>query len=711
MADSSYVIEVAAQVSGAAASTAELDSLSSSLSGSGVNAAHFDDAISRLTADLNVAKAATTAANAELGAGKSQYKQLEVAAEKAAKQVEKIESNLGTSKAAMAKAQGDLDAAVAAGAAPAKLARLEKQADKAAANLKKATKAAEGLGAAKAEAARAEAAAREYAGTLDDLSRKAKEAATSQAALDAKLAATSKLQKRVNDNLGDAATNLSTFRGALGDVGGPIAEFGERLLFPAQAFVDLREKFGSTTATAVVAGFGLARVGTVIASAFLKMAAAVGVAVAAIIGFSFAASNAARSLRLTREAAAIATPALAGLPFDEIANSTGIASTRLNELAKSLADAGVKAGDMPGALRAAATAEAALGAGGADKFVRDIKAGKKAVADLGAEVESTYGGIVARKMLGLEAQGQRMKANLAGLFAFEDIDGALEGLASLVALFDKTSVTGRVMRAAIKGIMDPVIDNAREAAFVVEAFAIGFATAAVRMYMSAKPAIDRVSELLGLDASEWSLEDVLDGAAKAGEYIAPVIGAIVAWFGILGVAAVAVVSAVLGVSVAMSELNAAIGRALAAVYEAVSGFVDAGVQIVAGLASGITSAAGQVIAAITGVVSGGISAAKSLLGIASPSKVFEDIGDNTAKGFAGGVDSGRDAAHTAIAAMTDPTVATGGSTSVTNSSSSSVSSSSRSSTTIVIERIELPNVADARSFLLYLEGLALQGAS
>lgn len=47
---------------------------------------------------------------------------------------------------------------------------------------------------------------------------------------------------------------------------------------------------------------------------------------------------------------------------------------------------------------------------------------------------------------------------------------------------------------------------------------------------------------------------------------------------------------------------------------------DIGWQIVQGIANGITSAAGAVVSAITGVVGGAINAAKSFLGIASPSK-------------------------------------------------------------------------------------------
>jgi len=74
----------------------------------------------------------------------------------------------------------------------------------------------------------------------------------------------------------------------------------------------------------------------------------------------------------------------------------------------------------------------------------------------------------------------------------------------------------------------------------------------------------------------------------------------------------------------------------------------------AGLAAGITGAASAVWNAITGAVSGAINAAKSMLGIASPSKVFADIGENTAAGMTGGVEGGASDVQGAMVDMVSP---------------------------------------------------------
>ena len=66
--------------------------------------------------------------------------------------------------------------------------------------------------------------------------------------------------------------------------------------------------------------------------------------------------------------------------------------------------------------------------------------------------------------------------------------------------------------------------------------------------------------------------------------------------------------------------------------------VSIGSQIIQGMVDGVVGAAGRLIDAVGGAVSGAIGWAKSLLGIASPSKVFREIGQFTMQGAALGVE-------------------------------------------------------------------------
>lgn len=66
--------------------------------------------------------------------------------------------------------------------------------------------------------------------------------------------------------------------------------------------------------------------------------------------------------------------------------------------------------------------------------------------------------------------------------------------------------------------------------------------------------------------------------------------------------------------------------------------VDIGGQIIQGMVDGVVGAAGHLIDAVGGAISNAIGWAKGLLGIASPSKVFREIGQFTMQGAALGVE-------------------------------------------------------------------------
>jgi len=142
---------------------------------------------------------------------------------------------------------------------------------------------------------------------------------------------------------------------------------------------------------------------------------------------------------------------------------------------------------------------------------------------------------------------------------------------------------------------------------------------------------------------------------------------------------------------------------------AVASFVTAGADMVAGLVKGILSGGASVINAAKQIAQSAVNAAKSVLGIASPSKVFAAIGDNTGAGFVQGVAAQEDAAHDAIRTLTDPKAAApAGSSSTTTSITTSTTTNAP---TIIIERVEFPGANAVADFRAWLDGLALQGAT
>jgi hypothetical protein len=91
----------------------------------------------------------------------------------------------------------------------------------------------------------------------------------------------------------------------------------------------------------------------------------------------------------------------------------------------------------------------------------------------------------------------------------------------------------------------------------------------------------------------------------------------------------------------------------------VTGWQTIGTQMVDGLVSGITSGATRVGDAVRGLASGAIATARETLGIASPSRVFAEIGGYTAEGYERGIRGGTAGAQDAAAAMVAPPVGAG----------------------------------------------------
>lgn len=93
------------------------------------------------------------------------------------------------------------------------------------------------------------------------------------------------------------------------------------------------------------------------------------------------------------------------------------------------------------------------------------------------------------------------------------------------------------------------------------------------------------------------------------------------------------------VTSAASSIGSSIMGALSSIPDRVASI---GSQIVQGIANGISGAAGVVVNKITGVVGGAIDAAKNLLGIHSPSRVFRKIFGYVMQGAALGIDDTAD---------------------------------------------------------------------
>jgi hypothetical protein len=86
---------------------------------------------------------------------------------------------------------------------------------------------------------------------------------------------------------------------------------------------------------------------------------------------------------------------------------------------------------------------------------------------------------------------------------------------------------------------------------------------------------------------------------------------------------------------------------------------QAGKDLVEGLKNGITAAWGRVTGKLKELVGGIGKTAKKLLGIGSPSKVFAEIGRQTAQGLAQGIEDSRALVARAAAGLSGVTIGAG----------------------------------------------------
>lgn len=83
---------------------------------------------------------------------------------------------------------------------------------------------------------------------------------------------------------------------------------------------------------------------------------------------------------------------------------------------------------------------------------------------------------------------------------------------------------------------------------------------------------------------------------------------------------------------------------------------EIGANIIQGLINGIKSMASSIVSSVKGVVDGAIEGAKNLLGIHSPSRVFMEFGEYTGEGFINGINEMKNAVAKAGQDMADASI-------------------------------------------------------
>lgn len=250
--------------------------------------------------------------------------------------------------------------------------------------------------------------------------------------------------------------------------------------------------------------------------------------------------------------------------------------------------------------------------------------------------------------------------------AFNDFFGAIQTAQPLLEFI--ANIIGVGIAAAISVAIKLFAAITEVVAFVITGFAhlyediSGFVTGVVQFFTVDLP--NAIDELV-----QWFAQ--LPG--NIAEFLSTVIENVASWVADMASNAVSAGSRFIsGIADFMSELPGKIASWLSGVISTVVGWVSEfarnatsaaskfasnlidglasipgkvksiGSDIIQGMVKGVTSAAGRLIDSVKGAVDDAINAAKNLLGIHSPSRVFRKIGQYTMQGAALGVDDDAD---------------------------------------------------------------------
>ena len=254
----------------------------------------------------------------------------------------------------------------------------------------------------------------------------------------------------------------------------------------------------------------------------------------------------------------------------------------------------------------------------------------------------------------------RGTAGFKKIFSGLNIKPLLGELSKVADLFDEGSASANAIKTVFNSLFQPIVDGITAVVPMVVAGFIQFEIMALKALIAIKPfgsTILTVAKVLGVIALIITgVVVVAIGVLAAG------VAAMAVGFGVLIAIVGAVILALGWIVMKVVEVGAAIVGGFGPALEWLKGLslTGIGTAMIDGLIAGITGAAGGVLKAMTGAVGGAIDGAKSLLGIASPSKVFAEIGTQTGAGMVEGVEGSAGDVQGSLESMVAPPDAASG---------------------------------------------------
>lgn len=511
------------------------------------------------------------------------------------------------------------------------------------------------------------------------------------------------LKKGEEKKAGDRTKALGS---AISTAGGPVAALRDKLAM----LKDIMGEKGAGGASSLLA---LGAAG--LAAAFAALVVGVVAGGIALARFVLKGADAARSIGLLREAAMNGNAQWGknfGEQVDALALKVPTSKEKIDELGKSLAKSRIGGQIWVDTLNAVTQASAALGDDAGSKLkefvergrqfgrfqinpqemigtgvdfkdvsealaksmkigVKDAQAalfeGRVKLADgakaLRDAVEKKYGGINLRQMLSLENIVKKFGEAFDALTKNVNIEPILKGFKDLASVFELNTVSGQALKQIVEVFGAEMGKSITSSTPLVKKFLYGLIIGAQDITIAYLQVRNSLRKTFG-DSDVLKNVDTLKIALKAGEYAA--VGIAVAIVSIAAVmsSGIAMTLAFGAALYSIATLPAKLGKALRETFDGVD-WKASGAAIVDGLVEGLKSGVGMLNSTVLGLGQGIKTTFKDALGIHSPSKVFEEYGKNTTKGFERGVEGGSGGAQDAVGSMISAPKGGGGGGSVT----------------------------------------------
>lgn len=449
-----------------------------------------------------------------------------------------------------------------------------------------------------------------------------------------------------------------TFDGVKRDVKGTTGSMSE-LLDVAQALPGpiggIASKLGAAATAAGAVGLAIGAV-VAITAAFIGVTIA---AVSALARYGVAQANARRAelLRLEGLTTIRRWYGIAGGSaremqdqIDRVSASVAIGRGEVAGYAEQLHRAGLRGEDASEALRLVGVVASVQGEAQARRYANLAIATARyggSVKDLAATIDQRLGGIARRRMLDLDVQAEKLRENLGILFKDLRIEKFLEKVSELASLFSQSTASGRALKVIVEALLQPLIDGAVEGQPLVRRFFQGMVIGALRTAIA-------IQELRLWWRRTFGKESIVNAQTMT---IAVHAGALA--FRLLAASISPVATVIFSTIQLMKTLEQRFG----------ADWPKLGRGIVDGIVSGIGGGASALVTQMANLAGTARRAFVGALEIASPSRVFAELGREIPRGVAMGVDAGAPIAMGAVESMVEPAVGGGA---VTNSRSATV---------------------------------------